>query len=182
MGLNVNKRPTPDFILTEKTPVGWPADIFVGNICNGLRFSDGMKNRAELFERMGNIDLYLLSREDIFLLKSVTDRSRDLDEMATLYRKGLKKNILFEECVIQDLLEEPSYTRIWEGFLLTRMRELEERAGLTPPWIEELAKIAEIKIGAAIVLGNVRDGLEDMKRIEQQTGILVDEMMHMSII
>lgn len=176
LGMNVNLRPVPEVKITQKETVVSNADIFVGKICNGLRFSDGMRDRAELFEKMGNIDLYLLSREDIFLLKSVTDRSRDIDEMAVLYRKGLKKTILFEECANQDLLDDPPYARIWEGFLLERMKELTERYGFRVPWIQELEDIAEMKVGAAIVLNKVRDSTAYMGTIEQGTGISEDEL------
>ena len=77
---------------------GMRVDIFVRRVCNKLLFSEGMKRRSEIYGEMGCISLHICSREDIFLLKSVTERNRDLDDMVVLYRKGIDKAILIDEC------------------------------------------------------------------------------------
>src|SRR3990170_4452788 len=61
-------------------------DLFMGKVCGALQLTKRWKERAE--ERaLGNFRLKLLSLEDVFLLKSITDRAGDLDDMAVILRR-----------------------------------------------------------------------------------------------
>lgn len=61
-------------------------DLFTGKVCGALQLTKRWKERAE--ERgLGNFRLKLLSLEDVFLLKSITDRAGDLDDMAVILRR-----------------------------------------------------------------------------------------------
>lgn len=109
IGFTVNaRRPAECRALVDAAilskPAGLRADIFVGKVCDRLRFSEGMRSRAVLVDSLGNIALYICSREDIFLLKSVTERTRDLDDMMSLFRSGLSRDIILTECDIQSTL------------------------------------------------------------------------------
>ena len=42
---------------------------------------------------------------------------------------------------------------------------------------EGIGEHHEMKVGAAIILNKVRDGIKNAKKIEQQTGIPKDELM-----
>jgi len=50
-------------------------DIFVNSICRKLVLSDGIMDRSEEFGNLNNLSLSICSREDIFLSKSVTERT-----------------------------------------------------------------------------------------------------------
>jgi hypothetical protein len=144
---------------------GMRIDIFFETICNKLSFSNGMESRSELYGDLNNLRLYVCSREDIFLLKSVTERSRDLEDMLTLYRKGLRKETLFEECQWQD--ETDKEGRIWESFLVLKVEEMEEKYSIVVPWKEELRRIAEMKIGAALVMERLKNGVNTIPRLAE---------------
>jgi len=62
-------------------------DLFTKVICNALFLTEEMKARAKAMA-FGKLVLHLLSLEDIFLLKSITEREGDLEDMATILKRG----------------------------------------------------------------------------------------------
>jgi predicted transcriptional regulator len=73
----------PSGIFVKK---GMPrVDIFTNVIANKLRLTDQMIRKSEVVDR-GNLRLRLLSNEDVFLLKSVTDREADDIDMMEILR------------------------------------------------------------------------------------------------
>jgi hypothetical protein len=56
-----------------------------------------MKKRSES-QTFGKLEIRLLSIEDVFLLKSVTKREGDIEDMAIMVRHGgdLKWNVILE--------------------------------------------------------------------------------------
>ncbi len=175
MGFAVNARkPEECHALVDATilsaPTGLRADIFVGKVCNRLRLSDGMVRRAELVDRWGGITLYICSREDIFLLKSVTERTRDLDDMITLFRKGLDRGIILEECEDQADPAGLGNSSIWEAFLLTKVEEMEKRHGVSVPWKRGLRARAEMKLGAQHLLRLVGGGVSTIRDLAAEMG------------
>jgi len=146
-------------------PSGIRADIFVGKVCDKLRFTEGMKRRAVLVERFGNMDLYICSREDIFLLKSVTARTRDLDDMMSLFRRGLSRDVLLDECESQGAGAVFRTSQIWEAFLLVKVEEMEERYGVKVPWKRSLRAKAETKMGAQRLLACVDGGIRTVDEL-----------------
>lgn len=129
-------------------PAGLRADLFVGKVCGLLRFSDGMKKRSVLIGEFSKVHLFMCSREDIFLLKSVTERTRDLDDMLSLFRSGLDKDVILEECELQTQLAGFRKSQVWEAFLVVKIEEMEKKYGIRVPWKRSLKSIAEIKMGS----------------------------------
>lgn len=146
-------------------------DIFVKTVCHKLFLSNGMKGRSEFHGDMGHISLYICSREDIFLLKSVTERNRDLDDMVVLYRKGLDKDILISECRVQDDYDNLNRGRIWEAYLTTKIEEMEEKFGISIPWKNEIRRMAGLKLGRKMVLELVGEGADTVRDIAFRLGL-----------
>ena len=59
-------------------------DLFVKVVCGGIELSGEMAESAEFFKQTGNLRINLLSREAIFVFKSVTDRVGDLEDARLL--------------------------------------------------------------------------------------------------
>ena len=119
-------------------PSGFHIDLFVRNVCNRLVIHDGIMKRAQRFRAFGHLEILLMADEDLFLSKSVTERSRDLDDMYELYKKGLDEAIIMKEMRIQDGLSDT----VWEAFLTMKLDELENRFTINVPWkriVEERA-------------------------------------------
>jgi len=151
-------------------PAGLRADIFVGSVCNMLRFSEGMKERATLVDKLGKLTLLMCSREDIFLLKSVTERTRDLDDMMTLFRSGLERDIILGECELQTELAGFRESQVWEAFLLVKIEEMEKRYGIRIPWKRYLKSRAEIKMGAHQLLELIEKGTLSIGKLSGTLG------------
>jgi hypothetical protein len=90
-----DKRPNPSGILVSQELPRF--DIFTRNICNALSLTEEMKKRSEP-QNFGKLELRLLSLEDVFLLKSITEREGDIEDMAIIVRHGggLNWNMILE--------------------------------------------------------------------------------------
>src|SRR3989344_5890315 len=64
-------------------------DLFVRDVCKQLIFTDSMVKRAELYKKLGKLNVYLASNEDIFLFKGITDREKDISDCRALIDVGL---------------------------------------------------------------------------------------------
>ena len=115
-------------------------DIFVETVCRKLRITDGMVSRSTRHGIYGKLRLNLVSPEDIFLFKSVTERAGDLDDMALLAERGLDWDVILSECVHQ------SGDVILEAFLAVRLQELEESKGIVSPIKATLETVTESKL------------------------------------
>ena len=122
---------------------GMRIDIFVETVCRKIKVTSGMVARSKLHSSYGKLEMNLISPEDIFLFKSVTEREGDLDDMARLAERGLDWQTILEECAFQ------SGDVILEGYLAVRLQELEEQRGIVSPIKAELEKITERKLDLA---------------------------------
>lgn len=111
---------------------GFQFDLFHRLVCRGLEITNRMEKRAEFYRSFGNLDVYMMASEDIFLFKSITEREADIMDMRTLAERGLDWEVIKEECISQEK------RRIWEYFLVYRLEELKSRFGIEAPIIREL--------------------------------------------
>ncbi len=137
---------------------GFQCDLFLKKVCNALVLSDGMKKRAKHYGNFGKLAVYLLSDEDIFLFKGMTERERDLEDMLALLRKGLDYRIVLDECA-----KQRSDSGIWEAFLVEKLDEMEKKYGVSLPWKKELMKTAESVVMESIILSKIREGKRTVK-------------------
>ena len=124
---------------------GFRWDIFEKVVANRLSLSKGMIARArELTKNRETLDLRLLSKEDIFLLKSVTERERDgdLDDMRVIAESSIDWKIVARECVWQS---EHSKT-IWENALCDKLEVLRTKYNIIAPIEKEICRSARRKI------------------------------------
>lgn len=105
-------------------------DIFVGTVAGWFHLSESVRSRAEPWGSFGKFALLLCSREDIFLSKCVTERDRDLEDMATLYRRGLDPGVILDECYAQTAMS----SRVWHLHLDMKLGEMEKAYDLSVPW------------------------------------------------
>ncbi|MBO3799295.1 MAG: helix-turn-helix domain-containing protein [Thermoproteota archaeon] len=79
-----DKRLNPSGIFTAQELPRF--DVFTKAICNAFMLSEDMKKRSEV-KIFGKLKLHLISLEDVFLLKSITGRGGDLEDMAIIVRR-----------------------------------------------------------------------------------------------
>lgn len=138
------------FTIIEK-PNGFRFDVFIRSVCDGLILSDGMKERAEDINLPGNFKLSIVSIEDIFLFKSVTDRDDDLADMEVLTRSKLDWEIIRNE-----LIEQPNQWR-WYTIFYQNLIALEEDYSISSPLKDEFGEKAEISIAMGLLISKLEN-------------------------
>ncbi len=129
-------------------------DIFTQRIADKLTLSLEMINRAHEYIHKGKLRAYVLSKEDVFLLKGVTDRDRDLDDMSLLAQSGIKYDVVFGECEKQTEATE----RLWEPALLERIEDLEAQYNVKIPFKNKLIESADESLLFHYVKDQTKDG------------------------
>lgn len=126
-------------------------DIFIKNIGRKLHLSKRMTYRAE-FKKFGNLRLGILANEDVFLLKSVTDREGDVHDMAKIIQQGnFNWRTVWDELVYQE--SETKNSLLFE-FFLEQIDDLYENIGVRPPFYKRLVrKVIDSKIHRLISNG-----------------------------
>lgn len=125
-------------------------EIFIKYVGKKLALSGTMMSRAIKMYHGKMLTVYRLSKEDLFLLKGMTERDRDLEDMSLLAESGIDYDIVFDECKRQS--ESDNRGNIWEASLNEKLKELESSYGVRVPFRKALEKIAEEKmIGLNIV-------------------------------
>ena len=105
-----------------------------------------MLGRARAVGLAGRLQLAVASPEDLFLLKGVTGRSGDLEDMAFLARMNLDWNAIASEVEAQ-----PESWR-WLGQFHASLSDLETEYEVLSPLKERYAREAEAITGVAALL------------------------------
>jgi len=131
---------------------GFRWDVFVNIVCHALVLSPSMRDRCKKLRfDFKNLEIFLLSKEDIFLFKGVTERERDIEDMHILYLQGLDFEVIKKEINWQS-----EYSGIaWITFLFPRLTKLQERYGIVLPNMKEIEKIAEEETALSIILEEI---------------------------
>lgn len=115
-------------------------DIFARKVCGKLEIDDKMQSRATFYRTFGNLDVYLMSGEDIFLFKGVTERTADLDDMLIFVQRGIDWNVIRDECFSQ------KGSALWADLLGGKLLDLKERHGIDAPIIKEMLDKADMDL------------------------------------
>lgn len=110
-------------------------DLFVKQIIGKLILSKSMIKRAELYKKYGNLAVYLISKEDIFLFKGLASegRKRDLPDMQIIH-SGLRWDIIENELTSQKLSTE------LKELFVRRLEEFSKLYKLDVPILKKLKK------------------------------------------
>jgi hypothetical protein len=73
-------------------------DIFIKSIVGMLDFSKNMITRSELHKKSGKLKLMLASNTDIFILKNLAGRDKDITDIEMLLKSGVKWSSVIDEC------------------------------------------------------------------------------------
>jgi predicted transcriptional regulator len=129
-----DRRVNPSGIFVSE---GWRIDLFTEKICGVLTLSEGMKKRSEE-RRFGRLTLHLLDLGDVFLLKSITDREGDLEDMHLILSRGDVRD--WEE-IWQDYLEQEKTIKQHLCFMiLDSLDILKEKFGETVPIYQKVLR------------------------------------------
>jgi len=131
---------------------GFQCDVFYRQVCQGLVLSPRILERAERHGRFGNLLISLMSPEDLFLFKSITERELDLDDMRILVESGVNWDTIFHEC------QKQSGYKIWEAFLSVKLEELQEKYGIQAPIYQKLRRLTEHRLITEAIISFIEEG------------------------
>ncbi|MCH8519616.1 MAG: hypothetical protein LAT82_02575 [Nanoarchaeota archaeon] len=115
-------------------------DIFNQKVCGKLGISERMISRAKIELSLSNLKLCILSKEDIFVFKSITEREGDIEDSVKIIEQNIDWKIIKEELLYQI---EKSGTNNWITLFNQRLEKLDEEFGLKSPIAREIKKLAE---------------------------------------
>lgn len=111
-------------------------DIFTRIVARKLALSDRMKKRAKM-EMHGKLKLGIMANEDVFLLKGVTLREGDIQDMAKLAQsQGFDWQIVWDEMERQ---EKDRFER-FSAILLESLDYLYGQTGIRAPFYKKLER------------------------------------------
>ena len=114
-------------------------DLFQRTVCKGFILSKNMMKRAENIINLNNLSVSLCSTTDIFMFKTFTERSGDIDDCILLAEKKIDwKSMLIE---IKDQIKT-SGQKVWIIYMGERLDLLEEKA-LVIPIIKDINALRE---------------------------------------
>ena len=123
---------------------GFRWEIFVEYVAKKLALTNTIRLRAGKIFAGGKLTVSRLSNEDMFLMKGMTERDRDLEDMALIARTGIDYELVLNECMQQSEMDRRS--NIWETSLYEKCGELMKKYGIDVPIRKKLRKISENKI------------------------------------
>ncbi|MBT4825025.1 hypothetical protein HN695_00220 [Candidatus Woesearchaeota archaeon] len=113
-------------------------DVFQKEICSKFSFSETMIKRSEEIISLNKVKIYLSSNEDVFSLKTMTERPGDLDDCVSLSQRGLDWDVILIEIKSQI---ENSGKNIWITWINERLLDLEEK-GVSVPILDKTNGLA----------------------------------------
>lgn len=113
-------------------------DLFKKVVCQKLCLSPKMQKRSRKIFEAEKIRLFLCSKEDIFLFKSITSRPGDKEDSIKLIQQGIEWKIVLDE--LMDQVKENG-EEVWITYVNERFDELEE-LGIFIPIKKQIEKIS----------------------------------------
>ncbi|MDR1991890.1 MAG: hypothetical protein LBQ98_00050 [Nitrososphaerota archaeon] len=127
---------------------GFRWDLFLTKVCGKLALSLGMQNRANTLYQGNKLRVCIVSKEDLFLFKSITNRDADLDDTRILAQSGLNWEIIVQECKNQS----QTSNICWEDALYQTLQDLKTKHNIEAPIGKTLRKTAQQKITETALL------------------------------
>ena len=143
---------------------GFRWDIFERVVANKLSLSGGMVERSRVIFNNAKLHVRSLSKEDIFLLKSVTERDFDLDDMRIVAESGIDWKTVKTECHSQASRSE----RIWEDALCEKLIDLRERMSVVSPIEKSICQIADQTILERWIVKKVGAGVNTVNDLARE--------------
>jgi len=137
------RMPTPEYKKFDLNQIfireDFRIDLFQRKICNGVVLSETMMNRATEVIKLQHLTISLCSFEDVFLLKTFTEREGDLEDCISLAKRGIDWEALFDEIMNQVKISDQ---KVWITWIGERLDILEEK-GMIIPIMNRLNKLRE---------------------------------------
>ena len=111
-------------------------DLFKTRIARKLLLSDNMIKRSA-HEKFGKLNLYSLCNEDLFILKAITLREGDIQDLGLIVQAGdFDWKIVWNELIAQEHDTKTNFSSL----ILDSMDYLHEQTGISSPFYKKLVR------------------------------------------
>ncbi len=114
-------------------------DLFQTNVCGKFSVTDSMVKRGREYLILDRLMVYLCSNEDVFLFKTMTERSGDIEDCISLAKRGVEWEIILDELKNQIKISEKNVWITWVGERLYILAD----EGLYIPILEKVERLSE---------------------------------------
>ncbi len=120
---------------------GFRWDIFYEYVCRKLKLSVGMIERSKVLFESGSLMVRLISKEDVLLFKTVTEREDDEADLLLLARSKVNWELVLQECMTQSREDLRC-----EVDLSDKLDKLGASYGLETPIYDRIYQAAQIRM------------------------------------
>ncbi|MHC1754109.1 MAG: DUF6036 family nucleotidyltransferase [Methanosarcina sp.] len=114
-------------------------DLFQRSVCGKFSVTDSMVERGREYLILKRLAVYLCSNEDVFLFKTMTERSGDIEDCISLAKRGIEWEIILYELKNQIKLSGQNIWITWVGERLDILAD----EGLYIPILGEVERLSE---------------------------------------
>jgi len=113
----------------EEEEGGFRIDVFAGKVCDALELSKDVRERSEGLGVFGKLEVRMFSNEDVVLFKSVTERERDVDDIAAV----IKTASLDWNAIKKEIEGQTKHYPNLPTLVFNKLVELKEKHEISPP-------------------------------------------------
>jgi hypothetical protein len=136
-------KPTPEYVHLNISQVlereDFRIDLFQTSVCGKFSVTDSMVERGREYLILDRLAVYLCSNEDVFLFKTMTERSGDIEDCISLAKRGVEWEIILDELKNQIKLSGKNVWITWVGERLDILAD----EGLHIPILGEVERLSE---------------------------------------
>ncbi len=114
-------------------------DVFIKNVSNQIELTEEMSRRSREYNKFEKLKIMLVSNEDIFLFKSITDREKDVDDCYSLIGAGLDWGIIKHELKFQEVKV------LWRFWIYEQLCRIKTKYLITTPLENYIWKLVREK-------------------------------------
>jgi predicted RecB family endonuclease len=141
-------------------------------VIDELVLSDGIRTRSERYLDPGNVEVELVSAEDIFLFKAVAGRVDDIEDMFSLLQTDLDFDVVEAELAAQiDLLEQ----ELFVTYVNEALADLTEQHNVTTALHDPVAEITE-RVYEELEVLHALDESKSMPTLQQELDYTTAEL------
>ena len=122
---------------------GHTLDIFAGRISYDFKLSEAMWQRGKRTRTLGNAEMRYAAVEDIFILKLIANRPKDIEDCLSLTSAKMDYEAMYAEIEAQYAKEGTVEEKIWITYLEEGIGKLEEDYRLQLPIADRISELAD---------------------------------------
>lgn len=122
---------------------GHTLDIFAGRISYDFKLSEAMWQRGKRTQSLGNAEMRYAAVEDIFILKLIANRPKDIEDCLSLTSAKMDYEAIYAEIEAQYARAGTVEEKIWITYLEEGIGKLEEDYRLQLPIADRISELAD---------------------------------------